>query len=135
MKEENRGGVLRWFDFRNYSLERFLYTIHRISGIGLVIWIVIHTIQNAFPRLFPFMYGWEYTVLLLILSFHAANGVRLLITELGFLLGKTYRPVYPYKMGVIYGTQRKFTVVILLVFFIIFLVMFYYLMLNMRVIT
>jgi len=32
--------------------------------------------------------------------FHAMNGVRLLLTELGFFLGKPREPVYPYSTSV-----------------------------------
>jgi succinate dehydrogenase/fumarate reductase cytochrome b subunit len=32
-------------------------------------------------------------------AFHAANGIRLILTELGFLLGKPKRPIYPFTLA------------------------------------
>jgi succinate dehydrogenase / fumarate reductase cytochrome b subunit len=32
--------------------------------------------------------------------FHAMNGIRLLVTELGFFLGKPKEPVYPYSTSI-----------------------------------
>ena len=43
--------------------------------------------------------------------FHAMNGVRLLLTELGFFLGKPKEPVYPYSTSV--KRHRPLTYVIM----------------------
>ena len=43
--------------------------------------------------------------------FHAVNGVRLLLTELGFFLGKPREPVYPYSTSVM--RHRPLTYIIM----------------------
>jgi succinate dehydrogenase / fumarate reductase cytochrome b subunit len=43
--------------------------------------------------------------------FHALNGVRLLLTELGFFLGRPKEPVYPYSSSVM--RHRPLTYVIM----------------------
>jgi succinate dehydrogenase / fumarate reductase cytochrome b subunit len=47
--------------------------------------------------------------------FHAMNGLRLILIELGFFLGKPQEPVYPYKSSVI--KHRPLTYVIMLIAF------------------
>jgi succinate dehydrogenase / fumarate reductase cytochrome b subunit len=42
--------------------------------------------------------------------FHAANGIRLILTQFGFLLGKPMRPIYPYSLAM----MRQRPVMILL---------------------
>ena len=46
-------------------------------------------------------------------AFHAVNGIRLVIVELGWGVGKPIEPVYPYKTSV--DAQRALAIVALLV--------------------
>ena len=46
-------------------------------------------------------------------AFHAVNGVRLAIVELGFGVGKPIEPVYPYKTSVDY--QRTLAIASLVI--------------------
>jgi succinate dehydrogenase / fumarate reductase cytochrome b subunit len=45
-------------------------------------------------------------------AFHALNGLRLVITELGYMLGKPQRPIYPYVNSV--RRQRPFFIVLMI---------------------
>ncbi len=108
----NRLGVKGWVYAGRYSLERYLYLGHRISGLGLIAYMVLHIIETAnrirgeqawagLMALFaspPFKVI-EY-LLFIMAVFHAMNGVRLLLTELGFFLGKPKDPIYPYSTSV-----------------------------------
>jgi succinate dehydrogenase/fumarate reductase cytochrome b subunit len=45
-------------------------------------------------------------------AFHALNGIRLALIELGFGVGKPIEPVYPYRTSV--NVQRPMAVVVML---------------------
>jgi succinate dehydrogenase / fumarate reductase cytochrome b subunit len=56
-------------------------------------------------------------LLFLAAVFHAMNGVRLILIELGFFLGKPQEPVYPYSTSVL--RHRPLTYVIMLITFVV----------------
>jgi len=45
--------------------------------------------------------------------FHAMNGVRLLMVELGFFLGKPKEPVYPYSTSVMRHRPLTYVIMVL----------------------
>lgn len=109
--KENYLGVRGWVWAGKYQLERYLYLIHRITGLGLVFYGILHmfvmivirglsgqevyeAVMNYFDQ--PLFRIGEYLVLAAFI-FHALNGLRLILQELGFILGKPKPPVYPYK--------------------------------------
>ena len=59
----------------------------------------------------PLFTAGEYLVFLAF-AFHAVNGVRLGIIELGFGVGKPIEPVYPYATSV--GRQRPLAIAVML---------------------
>lgn len=99
--EKNREGVMGWIKVKGYSLEKTLYLAHRVTGIALVLYLLWHIIYTG-QRLG----GWGDVLLGALLIYHGVNGVRLILAEYGLILGKPYRPVYPYKRGSIYGKQK-----------------------------
>jgi len=119
----NRLGVKGWMYAGRYSFERYLYLGHRLSGLGLLAYMILHIIETAnrirgeeawagLMALFaspPFRVI-EY-LLFAMAVFHMMNGVRLMITELGFFLGKPKEPVYPYSSSVI--RHRPLTFIIM----------------------
>lgn len=101
--------MLFWFaGAKTYGLEHWLYLGHRLSGFGLLTYLLLHIFVTASRLggkaawegtmgvlehpLFAFL---EYLVFAAFV-FHAANGIRLILAELGFSLGRPARPVYPY---------------------------------------
>ena len=44
----NRLGIKGWAWAGRYKIERYLYTLHRITGFGLLLYISIHLIANGF---------------------------------------------------------------------------------------
>jgi succinate dehydrogenase / fumarate reductase cytochrome b subunit len=105
----NMSGTKGWIENLKYNMERYFFTLHRITGIGLVIYLIIHIIITSSR-----MYGEEvYTMteelisnpiadigLFIVMAgiiFHGVNGLRLIIHEFGLLLGKPKRPEYPYR--------------------------------------
>jgi len=109
--EENREGVSGWFRLRRYSIERALYLMQRLSGIGIVIFAFVHLL---YPGWHPG--GWGDVILGVFVVYHTLNGLRLVLTEHGFLIGKPVRAVYPYRKGTLYGSQRYLVMTILALF-------------------
>lgn len=108
----NRLGVGGWVYAGRYSFERYLYVLHRLTGLGLIVYLLIHIIETgqrmrgaetwqALMGLFetPVFKVLEFG-LFAIFVFHALNGIRLAATELGFFLGQPRPPVYPYPSSV-----------------------------------
>jgi len=104
----NRLGIRSWIWGGNYTLERYLYTLHRVTGLGLLLYVTIHLAMNGF-RLGGVeswadimnilgMSGFKVGEYLVATAFviHALNGGRLILQHLGYTLGKPKTPVYPY---------------------------------------
>ena len=107
---QNYLGVTGWVWGGNYKLERYLYTLHRITGLGIMLFVLIHLCVTTIFRVQgqgvweaamslldnPWFKVGEYLVAAAFV-FHAVNGLRLILQELGFLMGRPTPPVYPYK--------------------------------------
>jgi succinate dehydrogenase / fumarate reductase cytochrome b subunit len=99
-----------WFWGGNYKLERYLYIMHRITGLGILLFVFFHLIKTTFFRIqgqsvwqstMNFLEKPYFEVGLILVSFafviHALNGLRLILMEFGFGLGKPKRPIYPFQ--------------------------------------
>ena len=107
---QNYLGVGGWVWGGKYKLERYLYLLHRVTGLGLILFVLVHLIMTTVFRIQgqdiweatmtllhnPWFKAGEYLVAVAFI-FHALNGLRLVIQELGFVLGKSAPPVYPFK--------------------------------------
>ncbi len=104
----NRLGIKSWVWGGNYALERYLYTLHRVTGLGLLLYITLHLAMNGFRLVgaeswtdimeifsHPGFKVGEYLVAAAFII-HALNGGRLILQHLGYTLGKPKTPVYPY---------------------------------------
>jgi succinate dehydrogenase / fumarate reductase cytochrome b subunit len=108
----NRLGVWGWLGGGRWGLERYLYTLHRLTGLGLVFYFLLHILvtssrafgEAAWATAMGRVTGSLFTVgeflVFLAFAFHAANGLRLVFIELGWGVGKPFEPVYPYKTSV-----------------------------------
>ncbi|MCG0277798.1 MAG: hypothetical protein L5656_04625 [Thermanaeromonas sp.] len=120
----NRLWVKGWIYGGNYGIERYLYTLHRISGLGLILYLLMHIYVTAariygaaaWEQTMAFLYGPAFKLgeYLLIAGaiFHAANGLWLIIIELGMCIGKPQRQEYPYVPSV--KKQRPLMVALML---------------------
>ena len=105
---QNYLGAGGWAWGGRYGLERYLYFLHRITGLGLILFGILHLIETTIFR----MQGkdlWESTMsfldhpvfevglylVVIAFIFHALNGLRLVLQELGLAIGKAERPVFP----------------------------------------
>jgi len=105
----NRLGLWGWLGGGRWGFERYLYTLHRITGLGLLLYFVLHILVTS-SRVFgqeaweaamarvssPVFHFGEYLVFAAF-AFHAINGIRLILVELGFGIGRPIEPVYPYR--------------------------------------
>jgi succinate dehydrogenase / fumarate reductase, cytochrome b subunit len=108
----NRLGIAGWLVGGRWGLERYMYALHRVTGLGLLAYFLMHLFVTA-SRAFgeeawaaamgrvtgPVFKVGEYLVFAAF-AFHAINGVRLVLVELGFAIGKPIEPVYPYRTSV-----------------------------------
>ena len=121
----NRLGIWGWIGGGRWGFERYLYALHRVTGLGLLIYFLLHifvTSTRAFgPGVWretmesvegPFFKAGEYLVFAAFV-FHAVNGIRLGIIELGFGVGRPIEPVYPYATSV--GRQRPLALAVMVV--------------------
>ena len=129
MARPNRLGVRGWAGDRHSGFERWLYLLHRLSGLGLLAYFVMHIFVTSARALGPeswqqamaFVSGpifeiGEYLVFAAF-AFHAVNGIRLHFLELGFGVGRPIEPVYPYATSV--GRQRPAAMAVLAIAFLI----------------
>ncbi len=107
---QNFLGVGGWVWGGKYKLERYLYLLHRVTGLGLILFVIVHLIMTTVFRIQgqdvweatmailhnPWFKFGEYLVVVAFV-YHALNGLRLIIQELGFALGKPAPPIYPFK--------------------------------------
>ena len=119
-----------WFYPVKYSLEMWAYALQRISGIavtgyflahivetgnvvgGLDVWSIPPTshAQDVWTATFRFldnpMFDVGLVVIGFMLAYHTINGIRLTLTEFGFLQGRPARPDFPYEPKSFTKAQR-----------------------------
>ena len=113
----NRLGVKGWAVGGRWGPERYLYTLHRITGLGILFYFLLHIlVTSTRAGLFGGQKAWEFLMgtfsyellgvaifkwgelsVYAAFVFHALNGIRLVLVELGFAVGRPEEPVYPYK--------------------------------------
>lgn len=120
----NRLGIWGWLGGGRWGVERYLYTLHRVTGLGILAYFLLHIFVTASRRFGPaewnasmsmvsgplFKVG-EFLVFAAF-AYHAFNGIRLVLLELGWAVGKPIEPVYPYRTSV--DVQRPLAVVAML---------------------
>jgi succinate dehydrogenase / fumarate reductase cytochrome b subunit len=125
-------GIIGWALGGRWGLERYLYTLHRVTGLGILLFFMIHIFESS-TRLLG-MESWnavmsimEYPIfkigealVIIGFAFHAVNGIRLILIELGFAVGKAEEPVYPYKSSI--NVQRPLAFVMLAICFLLIIV-------------
>ena len=120
----NRLGIWGWLGGGRWGFERYLYTLHRVTGLGILAYFVLHIIVTASRALGP--EAWQASMarvtgplfsageflVFAAFAFHAVNGVRLFLLELGWAVGKPIEPVYPYRTSL--NVQRPLAVVVMI---------------------
>ena len=120
---DNRLGILGWLGKGKWGLERYLYILHRLTGLAILFYFMMHifvtslraygiylwTEGNFFHQ--PSFRIGEFLVFAAF-AFHAFNGLRLVFVELGFAVGKPIEPIFPYETCI--SKQRPLLVVMML---------------------
>ena len=117
----NRLGMRGWLIGGRWGPDRYLYSLHRITGFGLLLYFAMHIVltssralgQGAWEESMgrvsgPLFVIGEYLVFVAF-AFHAINGLRLALAEVGFGVGKPIEPIYPYRTAL--NEQRPIVVV------------------------
>lgn len=119
-----RLGVRGWALGARWGIERYVYTLHRVTGLGILAYFLMHIVVTSSIALgqtswewwmtlfdhLPFKIG-EYLVFAAF-AFHSLNGIRLVLVELGFAVGRPEAPVYPYRTSV--NVQRPLLVAVMI---------------------
>jgi len=122
-RHDNRLGVWGWLGGGRWGAERYAYILHRLTGLGILFYFLMHVVvtslratgtylwvEGGFLHQPIFKLG-EYLVFAAF-AYHACNGIRLVLVELGFAVGKPIEPVYPYKTSL--GVQRPLLVIMMI---------------------
>jgi succinate dehydrogenase / fumarate reductase cytochrome b subunit len=112
MTIENKKGWISWFNPFKYGTDRWMYALHRLTGIIIGIYLLFHVFEtseilkgpvtwNSVMVSLDYPFGVHFgplilSLVLLAVVYHALNGIRLTIVENGLMLPKPYRPEYPY---------------------------------------
>ena len=129
-KRKNNLGVVGWICGGRYGADRYIYALHRVTGLGMLCYFLMHIFVTGsrlggedkwkgwmyFFGQSPFFAVGEFLVFLAFL-FHAVNGIRLVLVELGFFIGRPGLPSYPYS----YSTLRQRRVMICVMVFVVIL--------------
>lgn len=116
-KFDNHLGIVGWLGGGRWGLERYLYILHRLTGLGILSFFILHIFASS-TRMYgpeswnsamqilkhPVLKLGEFLVFAAFI-FHAANGVRLILVELGLAVGKAEEPIFPYKSSI--DNQRR----------------------------
>lgn len=120
----NRLGLKGWLVGGRWGWERYLYTLHRVTGLGILLYFLMHILltssrvlgQGRWDQAMGAVSGPIFVVgeflVFAAFAFHALNGLRLVLIELGWLTGKAEEPIYPYRSSL--NVQRPFMVVMMI---------------------
>lgn len=124
-KEDNRRGLAGWFNPIHYNLERWAYVFQRVTGLGILAYVLGHLGDTSFFVGGPIGEGpsqssWIFisgivensfghlilVLVALIVFFHGFNGVRLILAEFGVIAKKPGPIEYPYAAKSLGAAQR-----------------------------
>ncbi len=130
LKSDLKRAFFGWFYPVKYNLERWAYALQRISGIAVTAYFLAHIVetgnvvggldvwsiqskdiaQDVWAATVSFLDNPLFDIGLVVigfmLSYHTINGIRLTLTEFGFLQGRPGRPDFPYEPKSFSKAQR-----------------------------
>ena len=122
-RHNNRLGIRGWLGGGRWGVERYAYILHRLTGLGILCYFLMHVVVTSLRA--AGLYLWvdggvlhqpifkfgEFLVFSAF-AYHAFNGARLVLVELGFAVGKPIEPVYPYKTSL--NVQRPLLIAMMI---------------------
>lgn len=122
---KRRIGTFGWLAGGRHGFEGYLYILHRLSGLALLLFLMAHVFMSSTRLLgeqvwaevmemthHPVVAIAEYLVFAAFV-FHGINGLRLILIELGIIVGRPERPVFPYRSSL--DSQRKVMIGLMIV--------------------
>ena len=130
LKTDLKRAFFGWFCPAKYNLEKWAYALQRISGIAVTAYFLAHIVetgnvvggldvwsiqskdiaQDVWTATVSFLDNPLFDIGLVVigfmLSYHTINGIRLTLTEFGFLQGRPSRPDFPYEPKSFSKAQR-----------------------------
>ncbi len=122
-RHDNRLGIWGGLGGGRWGVERYAYILHRVTGLGILCYFLMHVVVTSLratgvylwveggPLHQPLFKVGEFLVFSAF-AYHASNGVRLVLVELGFAVGKPIEPVYPYKTSL--NVQRPLLIAMMI---------------------
>ena len=117
---QNSLGPAGWIWAGKYKLERYLYFLHRITGLGLLLFFLIYLVvitilqtqgRDAWGVTLSLVHNKWFGIVVVVFIYHSLNGLRLTLQETGFALGRPALPFYPYQDSL--RKKRPLTIVML----------------------
>ena len=120
---DNRLGIWGWLGGGRWGVERYAYILHRLTGLAILFYLLMHVCVTSLRARGIYLWSGggffdkpifkvaEYLVFGAFV-YHACNGLRLFLVELGFAVGKPIEPVYPYKTSL--NVQRPLLICMML---------------------
>jgi succinate dehydrogenase / fumarate reductase cytochrome b subunit len=122
---DNHLGIIGWLGGGRWGVERYLYLLHRLTGLGILMFFLLHIFASSVR-----MYGpetWNAAMVILknpifklgeffvfvAFAFHALNGIRLIFIELGLAVGKAEEPIFPYKSSL--NNQKPLMMIVMVI--------------------
>ena len=108
-RHDNRLGLWGWLGGGRWGMERYAYALHRLTGLGILTYFLMHVVVTSLRARGIYLWSGEGALLekpifkfgeflvFAAFAYHAFNGVRLILVELGLAVGKPIEPVYPYR--------------------------------------
>jgi succinate dehydrogenase / fumarate reductase, cytochrome b subunit len=124
-KAKNTRGVSGWLNPLHYNFERWAYLFQRVTGVGILAYVIGHLGDTSFfvggpTGTGPSTSAWAFIsgivensfghliliLVVLIVIFHGVNGLRLIGSELGLILGRPAAIEFPYKAKSLKSAQK-----------------------------
>jgi len=117
-RQSNREGIKGMMNPTRYGIERFAYWLQRLTGLGLLFYLIGHIIETsaivegkaAWDKMLELTQTTEgHIILILVIGmsvFHTVNGIRVMLGHGGIGVGKPGRPDYPYRAASLNYKQR-----------------------------
>lgn len=122
---DNHLGIVGWLGGGRWGLERYLYILHRLTGLGILMFFLLHIFASSVRMYGPESWNAAMAILknpvfklgeffvFVAFAFHALNGIRLILIELGLAVGKAKEPIFPYKSSL--NNQKPLMLVVMVI--------------------
>ncbi|MCX5855872.1 MAG: succinate dehydrogenase, cytochrome b556 subunit, partial [Deltaproteobacteria bacterium] len=122
---DNHLGIIGWLGGGRWGVERYLYILHRLTGLGILLFFLMHIFASSVRMYGPESWAAAMAILknpvfklgefcvFVAFAFHALNGIRLIFIELGLAVGKAEEPVYPYKSSL--NNQKPLMMIVMVI--------------------